>query len=194
MPAATQRIFDITRNGTKIGTDIIDIEKRGDTTTVKINNEISVVVMFFVAYHLEAKATETWKKGHFVSFQSSTDDNGKKYDLSATAADHSVVMTVDGRRSTLPEPIIPATMWNKSFLTATKLFDPGKGTVLSVKVRDLGEETIEIHGASLRAHHYKITGDMTRDIWFKGDVPVRVAFSGPDGSVIASDIRDLAVE
>src|SRR5665213_3690544 len=77
-PATTQRIFDITRDGTKIGTDIIDIVKDGDTTTVNFKTHISVVVMFMEAYRMEHTAVETWSDGAFVSYKAQTDDNGTK--------------------------------------------------------------------------------------------------------------------
>jgi len=188
-PTTTQRIFDITRDGTKIGTNIIDIEKNGETTTVKTTNHISVVVMFFEAYHLDAKAVETWTKGRFVSYKSSGDDNGTKHNLTAAVDKHKLVMTFDGKRRTLPRLILPGTLWNKDFVKATELFDPEKGKILSINVKDLGDDTIEMDGAAVHAHHYKITGDLARDIWFEGNVPVRVKLYGPDHSLILSDLR-----
>ena len=86
-PTTTQRIFDITRDGTKIGTDVIDIVKDGDTTTVNFKTHISVVVMFMQAYHMEHTAVETWSDGAFVSYKAQTDDNGTKRTILAMPAD-----------------------------------------------------------------------------------------------------------
>lgn len=184
------RVFNITRDGTKIGTDVIDIEKEGTTTTVNFTTHISVVVMFVEAYRLNHTAVETWSDGNFVSYNSQTNDNGTKRSVSATVADNKFDLTVDGKDSPLPQIVLPGTLWNTDFVGATELFDPDKGTMLSVEVKDLGDQAIRLHGVIVHAHHYKITGDYPRDIWAVGDVPVRIKLLGSDGSKIVSDLQE----
>ncbi len=184
-----RRVFDVTRDGNKIGTTIIDIDKAGDTTTVKFTTHISVVVLFVEAYRYEASSTEFWKAGHFVSYKSRTNDNGTKHSVSAMAVADKFSMTVDGVGRDLPQIILPATLWNKDFVDATQLFDSEKGAILSINVKDLGDEVIQLNGANINAHHYKITGDFPRDIWLDGDVPVRIKLLGSDHSTILSDLR-----
>jgi hypothetical protein len=80
-------------------------------------------------------------------------------------------------------------LWNTDFVGATELFDADKGTLLSVKVKDLGDQAIRQNGNIVHARHYKITGDLVRDIWVVGGVPVRIKLLGSDGSKIVSDLR-----
>ena len=80
-------MFDITRDGNKIGVDTLDITKDGDTTTAKIGTTISVVVAFIEVYHFDHSAVEVWKDGKFVSYNAQTNANGTKYKVSETASD-----------------------------------------------------------------------------------------------------------
>lgn len=188
-PTQIRHVYDITHNGNKIGTDVVEIDKEGDKTTVKFTTHISVVVMFIEAYRFDHSGVETWTAGHFVSYKSRTNDNGTKHTISAMVVGDKLDLTADGQHSELPQVILPATLWNNDFIGSTEIIDADKGTILSIKVQDLGDEVIELGGAEVHAHHYKITGDFPRDIWFDEDVPVRIKLIGSDHSTVLSDLR-----
>ncbi|MGO9133953.1 MAG: DUF6134 family protein [Methylovirgula sp.] len=188
-PVKTQRVFEITRDGNKIGTDIIEIDKVGDTTTLKSKTHISVKVAFIEAYHFDHSHTEVWTKGHFVSYKGHTDDNGTKYEVFAKVAGTKFDVTVNGEKSELPEVVLPATLWNAGFVDATQLLDTDKGKVMSVAVKDMGDDTIDMSGTEVHAHHYSITGDFNRDVWLEDGVPVRIKLYGSDHSLIISDLQ-----
>lgn len=183
------RVFDIMRNGDKIGTEVIEAEKDGDTTTVKFSTRISVTAAFIELYHFEHSGTETWKRGRFASYKAKTNANGDKYTISAQSADGKFDLTVNGQQNELPQIVLPTTLWNKDFVDATQMFDADKGMLVSVKVNDLGDEAIELNGAEVHAHHYQITGDFARDVWLENDIPVRIQLLGSDKSTIISDLR-----
>ncbi len=188
-PTATRRVFDISRDGNKIGTDVIDIDTEGDTTTVKFVTQISVTAAFIELYHFDHSAVETWTGGQFVSYKAETNDNGTKYNISAMAAGGKLELTVNGQQIELSQIALPTTLWNKNFVTSTQMIEADKGTLLSVKVKDVGDEVIELNGAQVHAHHYKITGDYSRDVWLVNDIPVRIKLRGSDHSLIVSDLR-----
>ncbi|MDQ6703549.1 MAG: DUF6134 family protein [Pseudomonadota bacterium] len=191
--AKIHKVFDIVRGGDKIGTDTIDIERQNDTTTVKIKTDLSVKVMFIEAYRYEHSCNETWKNGQLVSFKSRTNDNGTKHSIDVTAGPDKLSMDADGTHSDLPKTVVPANIWGKDAIHQFDAFDPDTGKRLSIAVTDLGNEAVTIHGVTHQAHHYKIadtlTGDFAREIWFDGDVLVRIKIVGSDNSVILSDLR-----
>jgi hypothetical protein len=197
-PAATSGkkhlVFDVIRQGSKIGVDIIDIDKQGDATNVKCTTNISVKILGFEAYRYEHSASETWKGGQLVSFKSQTNDNGTKHSVAATQATDKLSLNVDGQRSDVPRDIMPATLWNLDFNKHAELFDPATGQRMAIKVEDLGEETLNFRGTQRPAHHYKITGEFDRELWFDGDVLLRMKIIGSDNSIVTSDLRqgDLA--
>lgn len=187
-PEKMRHVFDILREGNKIGTQIVEIDKQGDTTTVKFKTHISVVVMFIQAYHFDHSATETWTDGKFVSYQSKTDDNGTDHTVTASAEKNKVDLDVDGKHSEAASDDVPASWWNKDFLNRTDMFDSETGKQLSIKVTDLGDEPLVQNGTTIQAHHYKISGDIDRDLWFDGDTLVRIKLLGSDHSTIISDL------
>ncbi len=187
-PTTEERVFDVTRDGNKIGVEKVTIEKDGDTTVIKFKTHVSVVVMFIEAYHFVHSAVETWSAGKFVSYKAVTDDNGKHFNIAAVAKDDQVLLDVNGTHSKLPGNVVFASLWSKDFVDQTTLLHPDSGAELSVKVKDLGEEDINFHGDNIKAHHYQITGDLDRDIWFEGDKLVRIKFFGSDHSTIMSEL------
>ncbi len=187
-PTTEERVFDVTRDGNKIGREIVTIEKNGDTTTVKLKTQISVVVMFIEAYHFAHVAVETWTAGKFVSYKAVTDDNGKHYKVVAVAKDDQVLLNVNGTESKLPGNLVFASLWSRDFVDQTTLLHPDSGVELSVKVKDLGDEQIDFHGQTIKAHHYQISGDLDRDVWFDGDKLVRFKLLGSDNSTIMSEL------
>jgi hypothetical protein len=187
-PDKATRTFDIVREGKKIGTDIIEIEKQGDVTNVKSTTHISVVIVIEV-YHYDHMSVETWKGNQFVSFKSQTDDNGKKHTLAVTVAGDKVQIEADGAKHAEAKSMLPATFWNKPALGAQQFFDESIGKPMSVKIADMGDESISVHSAKIQAHHYRVSGDLERDLWFDGDKLVRLRLLGTDGSKIVSDLR-----
>jgi hypothetical protein len=194
-PAAgkTHRVYDVTREGSSIGTETVDVERQGDTTTVKIKSDISVKVMFIEAYRYEHSCNEVWKSEQLVSFKSHTNDNGTKHAIEVTAADGKLSMVADGKHSELPKTAAPVNFWGKEVIRHLDVFEPDTGKRLLLKVTDVGPESVTVNGVAHQAHHYKIVdtlhGEYARDLWFDGDVLVRSKLLGSDKSVVLLDLR-----
>ena len=65
-------------------------------------------------------------------------------------------MDADGKHSDLPKTATPASLWSKDAIHQLEAFDPDTGKRLSIKVTDLGEEVLTLHGVHHHTHHYKI--------------------------------------
>lgn len=193
-PAATKthQAYDIIRQGSTIGTNTVDVERRGDTVQVKIGTKILVKVMFVEAYRYDHDSTETWKAGQLVAFNSQTNDNGTKHSVTVTSSADKLDISADGKHSDVPASLRPASFWNKAFDAQKELFNPATGKRLAVQVKDLGDEKITINGAPRQGRHYKISGDMDRDVWFDGDTLLRLKLVGSDKSIIDSDLTQIA--
>jgi Family of unknown function (DUF6134) len=191
--AKTHRIYDITREGSNIGTETVDVERQGDTTTVKIKTDISVKIMFVEAYRYEHSCSEVWKSGQLASFKSHTNDNGTKHAVEVTAAGDKLSMVADGKHSDLPKTAAPVNFWGKEVIRHLDVFEPDTGKRLSLKATDVGPESVTVNGVAHQAHHYKIAdtlhGEYVRDLWFDGDVLVRSKLLGSDKSVVLLDLR-----
>ena len=64
------------------------------------------------------------------------------------------------------------------------------GTLMSIKVEDLGADEVDAGGAKVTANHYSITGELTRELWFNGagDL-VRVRFPDKTGTEIVYALK-----
>ncbi len=195
-PSKFHEVFEIDREGSKIGATTIDISHQNDVTTVKVGTSISVKVMFIEAYRYEHSAAETWKGGQLVSYKAQTDDNGTKHaiDVGPATAPDKLTLTVDGKRSEVSKAIAPASLWSKeAIIGRTDLFKPDSGKRLSIAVKDLGEEAMVVRGVKRQTHHFRISdktpGEFDRDVWYDGDHLVRMKLLGSDNSTIISDLR-----
>jgi len=188
----THQAYDIIREGAKIGTNMVDVERRGDMAQVKIATKILVKVMFIDAYRFDHDESETWKAGQLMAFSSETDDNGTKHSVRVTPGTNKLEVVADGKHRDAPLNLRPASLWDKSFDAQTELLDPQTGKLLAVKIKDLGSEKLTVNGITHETHHYKISGDFNRDVWFDGDTLIRLKLQGSDHSIIDSDLKEIA--
>ncbi len=183
------RVFDIMREGSKIGTDTFDISRQGDATTVKVNTHIVVKVAFITAYRYDHSEAGTWKGTQLVNFKSKTDDNGKDHEVAATQSGGKLALDVDGTSTVAPKTTQAASLWGAEVAKQRQIFDPANGKRMAVDVQDLGEETVEVHGVPQQLQHVKLTGAFPRDLWFDDDGLVKMTLRGSDNSEITSQLR-----
>jgi len=188
-PTTEERVFDITRDGNKIGTQVVDITRDGDKTTVKFKTHIEVEIMFVVVHRFDHIATEIWNGGKFVSYKAFTKENSDVNKLTAAAEGDKIALTVNGEEKNVDGSLVFASFWNRDFVGQKTLLHQDTGRELSVEVADLGDDTIALKdGSSVKARHYKISGDLERDLWFDGDNLVRIKLFGSDHSTIVSEL------
>lgn len=183
------RVFDIMRQGSKIGTDTFDIARQGDTTNVKVSTHILVKVAFITAYRYDHAENGTWKGTQLVSFKSTTDDNGKDHEIRAKQNGNKIALDVDGNASIAPKATQPASLWGADVSKQPQIFDPANGKRMAVKVQDLGEETVALDGVPRQLDHVKLSGEFPRDLWFDEDGLVKMKLLGSDNSEITSQLR-----
>jgi hypothetical protein len=141
----THLVFDLVREGSKIGTDVIDIDRQGGATKVKCTTNISVKVLGIEAYRYEHTSIEIWKGTQLVAFNSQTNDNGTKHIVTAIPVSDKLTLEIDGERSDAPRELAPATLWNAEFDKRSELFDAATGKRMAIKVLDLGEAALPWH-------------------------------------------------
>ncbi len=66
-----------------------------------------------------------------------------------------------------------------------KLMNTVDGKIMSIRVADLGMESVETKRGKVNAHHYRLSGGLARDLWYDADGNLaRVAFKADDGSIV----------
>lgn len=170
-PALAETLnYTVLRDGKTIGTHAVQIDQNGAQTQVSVETDIAVKVLFVTAYKFKHSSKETWAGGTLQSISSKTDDDGTPKELTARAEDGRI--TVDSivkgqeRRQFADATALPASLWNPATVSQSALLNTLDGQIMKVSIEDMGTETVDAGGVPLAAHHYAISGELTRDLWF----------------------------
>lgn len=182
--------FTVLRNGEVIGTHDYSFTKKGPGLVVDINTDIKVKFAFVTVYRFEHRAREVWNRGKMTSTTSTTNDDGKDHKLKVSFAGKKLKVNGDGKNSIVDYGAMPASLWNPETINNTTLLNTLDGTMMNVKVDELGNENVNVGGGQVAARHYQLSGDLQRELWFdNNDTLVMVRFKGDDGSTISYELR-----
>jgi hypothetical protein len=182
---ATQYGYRILRNGDQIGREYLEFRKDGNNEDVTAKIDIVFRLAFVPVYRFTQTVGETWRDGRLLAMRSHTDDNGTRHRLTVKDRNNGLMVDSDGKRRLEPAPILPASLWNMAVLRQPALIDTTDGSTLPITVSDRGPDTIIVDGRRVRAHHYRLTGGLDRDLWYdsRGRL-LQVRFTASDGSEI----------
>ena len=181
--------YTVLRNGDVIGSHTINIKGDANDTSVTIATDIKVKFAFITAYKFLHSAKETWTNGQLVSLTSETDDDGTTKRLAATASGSGLSAKGNVQGSNIdtqaPAGVIPASLWNSAILTQSQVLNTLDGHLMDIAIEDLGQEPVTVQGQERMTRHFRLNGELTRDLWFdSSNNLLRVQFKGEDGSDI----------
>ncbi len=185
LPSGGVLDFTVVRKGKDIGRHLMTFDKKDNQVDVSIETRVKVKVLMITAYHFDHSAKETWKNGKLTTMKSSTDDNGKKHRMKVTMQGTKLFMEADGTGRPVPVDIIPASLWNKTMVEQASVLNTLDGRTMKINVENAGEEILTVRGAEIKTDHYKIRGELQRDLWYTpSGLLVKVAFNGDDGTEV----------
>ena len=183
--AAQTMKFAVTRDDMPIGTNTIDVIRKGAETTVQIVTHVAVGMAFFTLYKFDQTETEQWTNGHLLAMNAITDDNGTLHHTNANCRDGKLVVEGDGQVQNLATTILPASLWNSAMLSQNVALNPEDGKLVPVSVVDRGEDNLTVEGRLERVHHYILKTIFSQDVWYDdGHHLVKMELKGADGSTI----------
>lgn len=162
--------FDVIRKGKDIGDHSYSFNGSGNAYSVRVTTDIAVKVPLIrtTAYRFQHSSVESWSGGKLKAVKSATNDDGTPHEL-----------------STGGQGVLPASLWNDDILSASKLLNTIDGKVMNVRIADLGPEQVATARGQVAAHHYRLSGDLNRDLWYDADGNLaHVAFTADDGSTV----------
>ncbi len=182
--------YRIIRGGSVVGKQSVDVEHDGDGFLVRTRITIDVTFLSLSLYRFEHDAVETWTNGRLTGFVSRTDDDGKDREVELKAEGDRLRGSYNGNPVDLPGDIIPASLWHPGTVGASVLLDPIRGRSRDVSVADRGIESITVAGGAAEAHHYSLTGQLAREVWYDADGKLlQVEFEAKDGSDIKVELK-----
>lgn len=170
LPSKGSLRFDVIRKGKDIGDHSYAFTGSPGAYSVKVTTDIAVKIplLRINAYEFKQQSTETWSGGQMTAISSATNDDGTAHELNQPG-----------------KGLLPASLWNDEIVKSRKLLNTIDGRIMSVKVTDLGIQAVPVRGGQVNAHHYRISGDLDRDIWYDDDGNLaHVSFKADDGSTV----------
>jgi len=150
-----------------IGTFTNKIVRDGNGgVTVDTKLRIAVKVLFIVVHRENSDRREVYKNGRMIAYDGTTTINGDTIKVKGRATDAGFVITGEKGTVTAPADVMTTNPWSMNIAKATTLMSTKTGTLDKVKVVGGETQAIEIGSGTMQAKHYRITGDMTRDLWF----------------------------
>ena len=187
IPPATETLqYAIMRKGEQIGTHTVELKRAGKETSVNLETNVEVKVLFVTAYRFQHSATERWVNGHLVELNSETDDNGTQHKLTAALKGAALEVDADGKAAQVDKNIIPSSLWNPELVRQSVMLDTQTGQVMPISVVDGGSEQVTVETGPAPAHRYTIKGKFSQDVWYdsRGRL-VQSQLVAKDGSVIS---------
>jgi len=166
-----QREFAVQVDGKQAGSYQLTIASQDDgTTTASSAASVSVKLGLLPLYTYTYRGTETWKAGALVRMDSSANDNGKRFALTAVAEANSLRVTVNGQTRAHPPQAWPTSYWRLPELRPgdpnVKLLDADTGRALQAQLTDVGMEQVPALGKTIPCRHVRLRGDVQVDLWY----------------------------
>jgi hypothetical protein len=159
--------FDVFLEDKPIGTQTFRVTEEGARSRVSSEASFDVNILFFTAYTYRHRNEEVWEKGCLTRLDSTTDDNGSPFRVTAEAQDAGFVVETAQARTTLPACVRSFAYWNPDYLQAQRLLNPQTGEYEDVTVRRLDDDTLEVRGTVRSVRRYVIEGPKLRiDLWY----------------------------
>ncbi|MEQ8355751.1 MAG: DUF6134 family protein [Kiloniellaceae bacterium] len=177
--------FLVLRHGNVIGEHVFSFSRRGDDFVVKVAIDIAADLLGVTLFRFTHRAEEVWRDGWLHALASATDDDGTLWRVESERRDGALRGAVNGSGFDVSGYVIPASLWHRDTPKTQVLFGTVDARTKVVNSAALGDEPVVAGGRRLTARHFRLTGELQRDVWYGPDCDIaRVTFPARDGSLI----------
>lgn len=168
------RLFKVSVDGKEAGRYTMTFTKEnGGSVSISCDAHVKVKVVGVTAYHYDYTGTEVWKDGRLQSLKSSCDDDGKKFNVLATAGDKGLGVKVNGRERLVRGDVYLTTACclpdAKRRDGALPLMEADDGKEIDGKMQLVGSGPMNVAGQSADVAHYRLTSLVPHDVWYDAD-------------------------
>lgn len=170
--------FDVFRGGEKNGRHAVEVARAGEGYTVRVSIDLAGQVLLF-PFSYRHRCTETWAAGQLAALSCTDQENGGRTQaVTAQRREGGLQVRGPGFNGVAPAALIPTSWWRRDIMGQSQLLDTRTGRLMPVRVRRIGEETVQAGGELVRATRYRLSAASDTDVWY--DVEgrwVRMSFS-----------------
>lgn len=147
--------FEVTLDGTAIGTHRFEITGSGRARRVTSRAEMTVRLLGIPVYRYRIEDDERWEGDCLRALRSATDDNGARRDADVRFDDACVMSFA---------------YWNPRLPTQARLVDPQTGQLQPVRFEALPDAMIDTRGRPVLAHGWRLAAERQRiTVWYAAD-------------------------
>jgi hypothetical protein len=163
---AGEYTFTVLKDGTPVGEHRVTFDRSGDRIEIHEATEIEVRFATVPLYVFEHESRELWENSRAIRIDATTNDNGKKLDITVRADGDGYVRTVNGRVDRFDGSTAVLAFWNKATLEHRAFFSAVEDKTLEASFEYAGREKLMLAGQELDVEHYRMVGDEEHDLWF----------------------------
>jgi hypothetical protein len=165
------RDFTILVDGKRAGEYHMTITRQDDGSfTMTGQADVRVTVMIVKTYTYSYRGTEVWKDGRLVRFDSQTNDDGKRFVVSAVADGNNLRIKANGQERLARPDIWLSTYWRladpRFRNQGVPLVDADTGKDISATLQHVGSNSINVNGQMQTCVHYRVSGGVQVDVWY----------------------------
>ncbi|GAB2178139.1 DUF6134 family protein [Dongia sp. agr-C8] len=184
-------IYTIIREGEPVGQQRMEFVNDGERLRVLSHMELSVTLLGMTLYAFDQQVEEVHEDGRITSLTSEADDDGKDRKVNLTLQGDLLKGEYNGGARAVEPTLVTSLFWQKPALGQTQVLDTVRGKVRDVTVKDLGVETLSLPVGRIETHHYQLSGEWKRDLWYdaNGILVAGQRSDSPDGSVVRLELQ-----
>lgn len=161
--------FDVFRGGERSGRHAVEVARAGDGFTVRVSIDLAGQVLLF-PFSYAHRCTETWSAGKLTRMACTDRENGgATQQISAQAQNGRLQIRGPGFNGVAPSEALPTSWWRYDIMRQSRLLDTRTGRMMPVRVRRVGEETVQVGAERVRATRYRLTGSADTDVWYDSE-------------------------
>lgn len=182
-------VFEVTRDGTPIGTQTVTVKQEGGTVTATTESKIAVEMLGIVVYRLHQVFIETYRDRRLVSVYTETrDPSGLRAGELRREGDH-WHGEIGRQTRDFDCACETSSMWHRATLKGTSMIEASMGEKRSVTIADQGSATLDLPEGAVETRHFAVKGEIEREVWYDGAGNLVSARQiGSDGSLIEQNL------
>lgn len=176
MAADTEvRDFSVTVDGKRGGQHTMTITRQDDGS-VSMTSTADVRLSFLAGlrvYRYSYRGTENWAKdGRLLRLESTSDDDGKRFSVLATAEGTNLRVRVNGQDRMNRPDVWLTTYWRLpgpgQRNQAIALLDADTGKDIVARLQYVGPAQVNVAGQVQNMAHWRLTGGVQVELWYDG--------------------------
>lgn len=152
--------FRVMLDDREIGYHRFEVSEQENVERVDIEARFEVEVLFITAYRYVHDNRETWRGECLAGIESSTNDNGERFEVQGEASDGAFSLQRRDETARLDADCVRTfAYWNPDILEAQQLLNAQTGEIKEVSVERVGAAPFEVNGVPVRSEEYLLTMD-----------------------------------